>query len=517
MNASQAAHAPEGLAARVKQFFYAEELPYALALVRIALPLVLLIDFIFRWPWARELYSTDGAPAPLSINYGYGAMLPEFPGAVAVALYSLMGLFLVTSALGWFTRVSMVAATVLYFYFPMLDTASTATKYTVIAAHGLFLLSLSHCGAVWSIDAWRLRARCAAAGRIPPGRKSLKSAVWPRRLMQIFIGVVYFGAAVTKMHTPAYFTGDQLMFWMITQANSANPLGNYMTMFPALLVVSAYVVVVWEVMFLFLAWRGWARLLMIALGVAFHVGTMLLLGLYIFPLVCFALYLAFFDEAALRKFNIWLRRAGRRAAARLPFAGRRSAPAADPIAAPSRWRMPLPAPAMFAFVIAAVALGSVEAEYWLDPYGERQPDGPYALREISPERVARFFTPSPSIRDQDIVFSFEIGDSLFAEHLVGRRDKFKQGEHLIAQVKFNPPHTDLAMECNLHDADNQVLHRSTQLVTREMLRANWNYYLNPALPPGDYELVLKNAGREIERRPFRIVGDEPHPAQLTAN
>ncbi|MEX0717265.1 MAG: HTTM domain-containing protein [Planctomycetaceae bacterium] len=525
MNASKTTLPQDGLAVRIERFFHATEVPYAVALVRIVLPLVLLLDIVPRWPVARELFSSDGAPAQLSIMYGRGAMLPELPGGVVVALFSLLGLFLVTTALGWFTRLSVIAATVLYFYFTMLDAVSSMTKYTVIANHGLFLLALSNCGGAWSIDAWRERARRAAAGLPRSGRASLMSAVWPRRLMQILIGVVYFGAAVTKMHTPAYFSGDQLMFWMITQVNSANPLGNYMTMFPALLVVAAYFTIVWELLFLFLAWRGWSRALMIALGVMFHVGTMFLLGLYVFPLVCFAVYFAFFDERPLRRFrathlrsfHLWMRRARLRYGLRPRNPGGKAAPSAIPAAASPGPRRRIPATAAFAFSIAAVAIGAVEVEYRLDPYGVRQAGGPQPLREISQERVAQLFTPSPAIHDQDLIFSFEIGDSLFAEHLVGRREEFRHGERLLAQVKFNPPHGDLVLECNLHDGDNHVIHRFPQVVTREMLRANWPYQITRSLVPGDYQLVLKNAGREVERRRFRIAGDAPGSSKLNAN
>ena len=50
---------------RARRFFFAREIPYGMALVRISLPLVILVDVVRRWPFARELYSTDGAIASL--------------------------------------------------------------------------------------------------------------------------------------------------------------------------------------------------------------------------------------------------------------------------------------------------------------------------------------------------------------------------------------------------------------------------------------------------------------------
>ena len=46
-----------------------------------------------------------------------------------------------------------------------------------------------------------------------------------------------------------------------------------------LIVISSYACVVWEILFLACSWRGWGRIVCVALGVMFHVGTYLLLGL----------------------------------------------------------------------------------------------------------------------------------------------------------------------------------------------------------------------------------------------
>jgi len=68
-----------------KSFFFAREIPFGMALVRISLPLVILVDIARRWPFARELYSTDGAIASLNSNFGNPDLLPQFSGPVAVA------------------------------------------------------------------------------------------------------------------------------------------------------------------------------------------------------------------------------------------------------------------------------------------------------------------------------------------------------------------------------------------------------------------------------------------------
>ena len=74
----------QGLRTSIREFFFAPEVPYGLALCRMVLPVILLYVVLRRWSHAREFFSTDGAAAPLADNYGYFNMLPVPSGTVAV-------------------------------------------------------------------------------------------------------------------------------------------------------------------------------------------------------------------------------------------------------------------------------------------------------------------------------------------------------------------------------------------------------------------------------------------------
>ncbi len=472
-------------AERVREFFFAEEVPYGLAAVRIALPLVLLVDLLRRWPYVRELYSADGATAPLWNNYGFTNTFPELPGSAAVALFTLLLASCVTSSLGWMTRTSLAVMSALYFYFSTLDSIGTITKYTVIACHVLPLLALSNCGTIWSLDAIR---RPVAGPRFP---------VWQRRLIQILIGVVYFGAAMTKVHTPSYFNGDQMLFWMVTHVNGRHPIGEFLAFYPAVLAAGAYVAIVWEILFIFLAWRGWSRIVMIPMGVAFHIGTWVTLGLDIFPSMMIATYFSFMSERdayrigrfanrAADMVGISLRGISTSASAWMP--GRRLGPAA------------------YFAAMWSVALAGAAAERALDPYREHGPNGPLALREMDESVVRQMLSPPEPLRIEDQVFSFEIGTGLFGDALIGRKATFGKGETLTAQCILAPPHADMFIECNLHSSDGRLVERSGRVITREVNRQNFAYSICDAVPAGDYELVLKLAGKEITRRTFTVTG-----------
>lgn len=515
---------PSGLRARIGNFFFAEESPFGLALVRIGICFACLLVTVPRWIFSRELYSTDGAPTPLALNYGYPDLLPIPSGGLAVALMTILTFCCATACIGWCTRASLSISAVLYTYLNLLDSISTMTKYSVITSHVLFLLAFSHCGAVWSVDAWLRRRRLGL-----PQPRSLadhpKFAAWPRRLIQILIGVVYFGASITKMHTPAYFSGDQLWHWMITNVNNANPVGEWMTLYPAFLVVFAYLCVIWEVLFLFLSWRGWGRVCMLGMGMIFHVMTTITLGLYLFPITCISTYLAFVDSedvvVAAARWRRWKRRHGETwlprlaAVTRLP---RAISGGVSSLLKPVGQRLtPAASLGAFGLLLTVVAVGAVEVEYRLDVYGERGPEGPLALKEIDPDVVKQMFAGSARLREYDKLLAFDVGSSMFGGMVTGVRDQFRHGEPVIAQCTLSPPHEDMWVECNLHDANNVLIDRVGQIVVRSQLRGNFLYRACEALDPGTYFLVLRTGTQEISRRKIEILPSEEARCRLNAN
>lgn len=496
-------HLPKLKRNSLSEFFFAEEVPYGLAVARMLLPLVLLLVMVPRWYHARELFSLDGAAAPLADNYGYFDFLPVPGGTLAVALATLLVFTLLTSSLGWCTRLSLCVSLVLYTYLNLLDCLSTLTKYSAIAAHGLLILSLSNCGTVWSVDSFLKRRALSRDGADddPRHRHPQRFPVWPRRLMQLMIGIVYLGAAFTKMHTPAFFSSDQMLHWLLTNVNNANPIGEQLSCYPAMLVVSAYVTVLWEVLFVFVAWRGWNRTIMLGLGVAFHLGTTFLLGLYIFPLVCFATYASFLYEEDVVRLRALRDRLGHRGMRLMEWMRSLLTSMGQLIPEAS----PRQASVAFGMVVLLVTFGGVGIEYQLDPMGMRRVEGAWTLKELDPAVVVPMIRQSERIRESDKYLSFNIGSDMLGDVLIDRKEVFRHGEPIVAQCTLNPPHEDMWIECNLHDADGRMIDRVGQVADRSMLRVSYAFVLPESLLPGQYFLVIRSGGQEITRRAITLV------------
>ncbi len=483
-------------ASRWNAFFFSEEVPYGMALVRIVLPLVLLFGVLRRFGFVRELYSLDGSPAPLWVRYGAAPLLPEMAAPVAVALFAILTVSLMAVSVGWRTRLSLIVACVLYAYFGIMDAVGTLTKYTVIGSHVLMLLALSDCGAVWSVDEW-VRRRNGGHNPLLSGPR--KSPVWPRRLLQLLVGLIYLGAAFTKMHTPAYFSGDQLTFWMLADMNFENPLGGILSFYPPLLTIMAYVTIIWEVLFVFLVFSPMWRLPMLAIGVVFHILTYFTLGLIVFPLLFLGLYFVFVEPSEAERAAVLVKRT----IARWGIVGKR--PSAALLPAPAAFR-PAYSLAAWGLLMATAAVASVEIEHRRDVYGEHSANGPLTLKTIDPELVKEMLGPSRPLRPQDMYFAFDVGTKTLGGQLSDSRDVFTYGERAIVQCSLQPPHPDMWVEVNLHDSEDHLIKRIGRVVPREDLRAEFYYLFDESFLPGEYDFVLRFDGQELTRRRVTLTG-----------
>lgn len=479
--------AATSLSEKVNQFFFAEEAPYGMAVLRMVLPLAMFIDFVSRYLWVREIYSSDGSPAPIAENYGYPGFVPIFPGPVAVGLYTAMLFLFLTAAIGWRTRLSLAVSGVLMFLFAMADCMSTQSKYHVIATHFMLLLAVSRCGDIWSVDRWLL-------GNDPNVTfRTLRSPVWPQRLVQILLGMIYFGASITKMHTPGFLTGDQMMYWMMSYINGNHSLGDYLTQYPILIIISGYVAITWEMIFLFMVWQKWARWPVLFVGCLFHIMTSFTLGLNMFPAVMIASYAVFFTETdvlALRRFVrgfrllSWTTGIFRMPSLRVPN---------------QRWLT-----GGYAAACVVLSLAAVQAEQWMDVYHERGPDGPLPLKEISAEEADRLLRKERPLLEADKILAVDVGSSTIGDHLVSFRKDFRHGDMVIVQVSLNPPHEDLWVDCNLHDADGLMIARSGAIVPRDSLRSHFKFKFDETVPPGECVFVVKSSGQEVARKVINV-------------
>jgi hypothetical protein len=145
----------------------------------------------------------------------------------------------------------------------------------------LFYIGLSACGNAWSLDAKDSTPRTAE--------------IWPLRLMQIQVALVYFCNGYSKIHGIDWIDGSAVARVLLMLNPSLieflRPQSFALTRY--VLMAATYVTIVWELGFPILIWNRTARLFALLIGVAVHIGIMTLMGLWVFGAIMIATYLSF--------------------------------------------------------------------------------------------------------------------------------------------------------------------------------------------------------------------------------
>ncbi len=498
----------------VKAFFFAPESPRPLALMRMAVGLIFLYDAAARWPYAVELYSSDGSPMPLFPQTAYSGTFFE-PVAVGAAwtvvLHSLLLFALLTVTLGWRTRTSLWIAVALTVWMGLLDHAGTFKKYSVIGMHLMVLLSFSGCGAVWSIDRL-LRSK----GRL----FVMLSPAWPRRLIQLLFVSIYFGAALTKIRLPDFANGDLLMFSLLDDQWGGGRWGLWFSTQPRLLILASIATVLFELAFPLLVWSSRLRLPMLVLAALFHIVLGVTMSLGIFSPVMLAALLAFISERDLSRGRALAIRFSR-AESWTDFAAvnRTDCDLSHPNGRAARFRR---RPVLRSRVLYLLIGGLWVAGGWAiqrvsDPYGVFGTPMPTEFHQMDEATVEKILADR-SLSYQDYFHRIEIGSRLSSDgtHAFGERKRFQRGMTLFACARLIQKHPALDLEWLLIRSDGEEAHYSHRLDGASS-HATVGFALTDAeqTPPGRYQLVLRAAASllleanqddiEIWSRSFELV------------
>jgi hypothetical protein len=305
--------------ARWVAFWDEREPPTALALIRMTIALVMLIDLaaigwhgVATWLWAPleagGMLAWDAADAPLFYRF-----LPP-TAASAQLLWLGLVLSLLCVGAGFCTRAAALAYVWLSAQAALINGPADRAIDRAIRIMMLILV-LSPAGRVWSVDA-----------RLETGsfRGSLEPApAWPRYLILGQLVLIYFGAGLAKGGTYWYPWGGYRALYLTLQdpilaaadfSWLAQPLPFRLTQ------AATALTHLWELsapLVLLAAYhrrtrerRGWwrrlfvlvpVRNLYVALGVAFHLTLALTLRLGIFPFAMLACFPAFFRPEELER------------------------------------------------------------------------------------------------------------------------------------------------------------------------------------------------------------------------
>ena len=144
-----------------------------------------------------------------------------------------------------------------------------------------FYLMFSPCGSCWSVDAY--------LHKIPQ-----LVAVWPLRLVQFQIALIYFVSGWVKFHSPEWQDGTVMQYVLVhphySRWDAWVIIGQPIV--TGLLAGLAWFIRWWELLFPLLLINAQTRKICLIIGVLFHLGLLLTMNLRWFAVIMLALYLA---------------------------------------------------------------------------------------------------------------------------------------------------------------------------------------------------------------------------------
>lgn len=261
------------------------------ALLRIVTGLLILLYLGQLLPYSVLHYSSDGWLGRLPAS-GEESFLPMWSvlnvgfsaGTIAFFWWFSM-LFAVgfsvgchTRICGWLTWLALVS--IWHRNSLLLDGDDAILRMM------LLYLNCSRCGRVWSIDA--IGKRWESVGPI-----------WPLRLMQVQMALIYCVSGWVKFHSRQWLDGSILQWILAHPQYSRWDLIPWFEAHELLFVLAllSHFIRYWELLFPLLLCHWRSRALCLCIGALFHIGLLAFMHLRLFAVVMLVFYIVFLPNA----------------------------------------------------------------------------------------------------------------------------------------------------------------------------------------------------------------------------
>ena len=264
-----------------------------------------LIYYYLRIYWLLNMYygpeglqyvpGISGTPPVLQWSFFYwvGQSNFLFHGMYALALFASLG-----TMLGRYTRVCSVVVffCTVSFLIPAYWGTNSADQLVKIMSFLFMVTSLTgHTACYYSLDARHAASAKDGDDEENDGDETL-IPVWPYRLFQVQLCLIYFTSGLQKSGKPDWQSGQALEI-VFAQTDSWMRFDVGLGEYPAFLALATVGVLLWELVgFPVLVWIKGLRLWLLASGVLFHVSIFVLCKVFIFSEVMILLYACFLTQ-----------------------------------------------------------------------------------------------------------------------------------------------------------------------------------------------------------------------------
>jgi uncharacterized membrane protein YphA (DoxX/SURF4 family) len=282
------------------RFWFTPRLPQTLAIIRIACGAMLVYvhaiwlsqvsDFMGAQAWLtpqlmRDFHRNDWAWSWLwYVDSPFVLILHQIV-AMAACLCMMLGLFTrLTTPLAWWMTLMVCHR--------MTGALFGLDQITVMLS---MYLSLSHCGSVFSLDAWRRRKLQGqpASWLFPASQASVANNV-TTRLMQLHLCIIYLFGGLSKMRGEMWYDGSAMWYTAVNYEYQSLDI-TWLGRFPILIATLTAGTIFWETFYCALVWPRLTRPIALGMAVFVHGGIAIALGMVTFGTIMIVANFAFIE------------------------------------------------------------------------------------------------------------------------------------------------------------------------------------------------------------------------------
>ena len=217
--------------------------------------------------------------------------------------YSILIASTIMLLVGKYTRFSAIASFILLSSFHEKNVFALNSGDTLMRLM-LFYLILAPSGRCFSLDSIKKKKAFSKSGY--KNKIGQQGYIWPRRLMQIQLAIVYLFAFLPKTGTT--WKSGNAIYYFLANSHFARFNFDFLGSFMWLTIIATYATLLVELLFPMLVWFKATRKYMVIAGISLNSGILALSNITFFSLIMIAAHLAFIEPETVNKALIKIKR-----------------------------------------------------------------------------------------------------------------------------------------------------------------------------------------------------------------
>ena len=285
----------------IHNFFFKKEDSTTISLIRILTATVILLTLINDLPFIVDYYSDEGVLSGrvdmLRSDFRF-TLLDYFGNPTSVIIfYLILIFFMIMLLIGKYSRFSAIITFILLSSFHEKNTLILNSGDTLMRLM-LFYLALSPAGKCFSFDSIKKRKNTPSKEY----KKWQQGYIWPRRLIQIQLAIVYLFAFLPKTGTT--WRDGTAVYYFLANSHFARFNLDFLGNFIFLVMLMTYSTLLLEMLFPILVWFKQTKKYMLFGGILLNSMILIFTNITFFSLIMIVAHLAFIEpETTSRKLS----------------------------------------------------------------------------------------------------------------------------------------------------------------------------------------------------------------------